>query len=218
MSSCLECDDSNPFSAGNEERMYLVEDWVRFTFDLPIRGFPSWATKPVDSPYGRSFSYCTAGVVTLGAALEQAVGEPLSTFAQRELFAPLGINHADWPRTPLGGTSTAGGLLLRSRDLLRLGNLYLAGGEGIVDEDWIAVSIQPHAQIDDETQYGYLWWLRTLAGHRSYYMTGTGGNRVHVFPELDAVVAITSTNFGLRNAHELSDRLVVAVLEALRGE
>ena len=38
-------------------------------------------------------------------------------------------------------------------------------------------------------------------------MTGTGGNRVHLFPELDAVIVITTTNFGRRDAHALSDRL-----------
>jgi hypothetical protein len=48
-------------------------------------------------------------------------------------------------------------------------------------------------------------------------MTGTGGNRVHVVPDLDAVVVITTTNFRLRNAHELSDRLVAATIQALAG-
>jgi CubicO group peptidase (beta-lactamase class C family) len=215
MSSCLECDDWNPFSAGNEERMYLVEDWAQFAFDLPIRGFPSWATKPEDSPYGRSFSYCTAGVALLGIALEHVVGEALTSFAHRELLDPLEIEWAVWPRTPLGETSTAGGLLLRSRDLLRIGRLYLDGGAGIVSSDWIATSTRPHARIDDETEYGYLWWIREFGGHRSYYMTGTGGNRVHVVPDLDAVVVVTTANFGLRTAHQLSDRLFERILEAL---
>ncbi len=217
MSSCLECDDWNTFSAGNEERMYLVEDWAQFALDLPVRGFPSWARRPEASPYGRSFSYCTAGVVLLGIALERAIGEPLPAYASRELFEPLGIGYAEWQRTPLGQTSTAGGLLLSSRSLLALGGLYLRGGDGLVPADWVAASTQPQAAIDERTEYGYLWWLRELDGHRSFYMTGTGGNRVHVLPDLGVVAVITTTNFGRPDAHALSDRLLVEqVLGPLR--
>ena len=39
-------------------------------------------------------------------------------------------------------------------------------------------------------------------------MTGMGGNRVHVFPERELVAVITSANFGRRDAHALSDRLL----------
>jgi CubicO group peptidase (beta-lactamase class C family) len=195
MSSCLECDDWNEFSAGNEERMYPREDWAQFFLDLPIRG-------------SAGFSYCTAGVVTVGVALERALGEPLSEFAARELFAPLGIAEAEWSRTPLGQTSTAGGLLLTSRSLLALGRLYLRGGDGIVSRAWVDESTRAHAQIDDGIEYGYLWWLRSFGGHHSYYMTGMGGSRVHVLPALDAVVVITATNFGRRDAHPLSDQLL----------
>ena len=39
-------------------------------------------------------------------------------------------------------------------------------------------------------------------------MSGMGGNRVHVFPQLDQVAVITSANFGRRDAHALSDRLL----------
>ena len=202
MSSCLECDDWNTFSAGNEERMYLREDWAQFALDLPIRAAAG------------TFSYCTAGVALLGIAVERALGEPLSAFAQRELFEPIGIECADWPRTPLGETSTAGGLLLSSRSLLALGELYLRGGNGLVPAAWVAESTRAHAAIDERTRYGYLWWLRDFHGHASYYMSGMGGNRVHVVPALDLVAVITSTNFGRADAHELSDRLLVEQLLA----
>ena len=199
MSSCLDCDDWNPASPGNEEEMYPREDWVRFALDLPLRSTTG-------------FSYCTAGVVTLGVALERAVGGPLPAFAERELFGPLRIERAEWQRTPLGQTSNAGGLLLTSRSLLALGELYLRGGDGLVPQRWADVSTRPHARIDNELEYGYLWWLRGNGGSRSFSMAGFGGNRVQVFPELELVAVITSANFARRDAHALTDALVEQIL------
>jgi CubicO group peptidase (beta-lactamase class C family) len=196
MSSCLDCNDWDDASPGNEERMYPREDWLGFALGLPLRG-------------STSFSYCTAGVVMLGIALERALGEPLSDFAQRELFTPLGIDHAEWKYTPRGETSTAGGLELESRSLLRLGELYLRDGGGLVSHEWVTESLRPHTRIDAETEYGYLWWLKEFQGEACFYMSGMGGNRVHVFPEIELVAVVTTTNFGRRDAQALSDRLVV---------
>jgi CubicO group peptidase (beta-lactamase class C family) len=224
MSSLLECDDENPYSRGNEERMYLVEDWVKFTLDLPIKGFPEWQTPPEKSPYGRAWSYCTAGPTTLGPLIQRAVREPLQSFAERVLFGPLGITDAKWQLTPLHDPMTGGGLQLSTRDLWKLGQLYLdAGrwqGRQVISENWVHRSVSPHANARPDTDYGYLWWLQTfhLAGKavRTWGMYGTGGNKVYVLPDSDAVVVITTTNYQVPHAGDLTDKLFTELLVAAR--
>ncbi|HEY0005372.1 MAG TPA: hypothetical protein VGB17_11235 [Pyrinomonadaceae bacterium] len=109
-------------------------------------------------------------------------------------------------------------------DYLKLGQLYAnAGvwnGSRIVSQRWVKASIQPHAQVDDETEYGYLWWLKAFKSgdqrFAAYLMQGNGGNKVALFPEPEMVVVITTTNYNLREAHELSDRLLTEyVLSAI---
>jgi CubicO group peptidase (beta-lactamase class C family) len=224
MSSSLECDDWNQYSRGNEEKMYLVEDWVKFYWDLPIKGYPEWATTPEESQYGRSFSYCTAGVVVLGDVINSITGD-LKSYADKVLFSRLGITDYHWQMTPLGIPMAGGGLGLRSRDLAKLGQLYLNHGrwhgEQLIPVSWVEKSTTPKARIEmgPGYDYGYLWWLAEFGGEKAYYMTGTGGNKVVVFPGLDLVVVLTSTYFnGGMESHRQTDRILSEfIVPAFKG-
>jgi len=216
MSSPLECDDWNDASRGNEERMYVIEDWAQFILDLPVRGRMHVGEKAEAPKYGRYFSYCTGAVFALSELLQKVTGQRTDHYAQQKLFGPMGITDAQWVYSPLNIPQTGGGLRLSSRDLLKVAELYRGGGmwQGtrIVDDAWVRTSTQPHAQIDDETEYGYLWWLKTFksggAGYPAYLMNGNGGNKVAVFPALDLTVVITSTNYNTRGMHEQTDKLL----------
>ena len=216
MSSPLECDDWNDASRGNEERMYVIEDWAQFILDLPVRGRMHVGENPEPPKYGRNFSYCTGGVFALSEVLGKVTGQRTDRYAQEKLFGPLGIADAQWVYSPLNIPQTGGGLRLTSIDLLKIAELYRAGGtwqgKRIVNDEWVKTSTQPHAQIDDATEYGYLWWLKTFQsggrGCSAFYMSGNGGNKVAVFPELDLSVVLTSTNYNTRGMHEQTDKLL----------
>jgi CubicO group peptidase (beta-lactamase class C family) len=216
MSSPLECDDWNDASRGNEERMYLVEDWAQFIFDLPVRGRMHVGEKPEVPPYGRNFSYCTGGVFTLSEVLAKVTGTRADRYARQKLFDPLGITEAEWVFSPLNIPQTGGGLRLRSRDLLKVAQLYLNGGEWrgrkIVSAAWVKTSTTPHVRIDGATEYGYLWWLKSFSAngksYPAFYMSGNGGNKVVAIPALEMAVVITSTNYNTRGMHEQSEKIL----------
>ena len=125
-----------------------------------------------------------------------------------------------WPYQPLGSAMTGGGLQLRSRDLLKLGQLYLNGGRWqgrqVISEAWVRRSVSPHANAREDTDYGYLWWLQTFhVNGRSiptYGMYGTGGNKVYVLPEQGTVVVVTTTNFKVPGAGALTDKLFTSLI------
>lgn len=225
MSSTLDCNDWTMRSPGNEERMYDSRNWTRFALDIPV---DSEYRRDPESGQGR-FSYCTAGVYLLGRVVEQALGEPFEDYVQRRLFTPLGIEDPVWRRAPEGVVQTGGQLSLRVRDFAALGRLMLNGGlhEGspLVARNWVRGLFQPRVRATPDQSYGYLWWFanfRAPGAERDYsalMMSGNGGNKVALFPELDAVVTILATNYNDRDMHALTSDLINAhILPALLAD
>jgi CubicO group peptidase (beta-lactamase class C family) len=225
MSSLWECDDENQFSSGNEERMYVTEHWLTFALDLPIKGFAPWMTKPADSPYKRSFSYCTAGAFVAGAAVERAVHKPLASFAAETLEHPLDIASVHWNTSPEGIGMGGGGTRYRARDLAKFGQLALDDGRWhghqVISADFMHAMLTPHAQARDDAEYGYFWWRFhfDLNGKdvMAWAMSGNGGNYVFVVPERQLVAVITSKAYNQRYAHPQSQEIFRDyVLKAMR--
>ncbi|MCW0466466.1 serine hydrolase domain-containing protein [Xanthomonas sacchari] len=224
MSSQWECDDDNAFSSGHEERMYVSADWTQFALDLPLKGYAPWMRRPEESPYGRAFSYCTAGSFLLGALLEKATGKRLEDFAGQVLERPLGIVGARWLHAAEGVGMGGGGTRYRSRDLAKFGQLLLDEGRWhgtqVLPAAWIRAMTQVHAQARDDADYGYLLWRFRFQAHGIergvWAMSGNGGNYVFVLPEERLVVVITRRAYNRPQMHPQSQALLADyVLTAL---
>ena len=214
MSSIFECDDSNYFSRGNEERMYIVEDWLQFFLDLPVRSYP-FGPKPEESPYGRVMSYCSAGAAAVAEVVQSAVGQSLDEFIQNELFEPLDIKEYELHHTPFGLLNTAGGSEYRSRDLLKMIQLLAQNGtwngKKIIEEEWVKKATSVKVNAREGVDYGYLLWMKPFGKDKkydAYYMSGNGGQKVLSLREKEVTVVITTTNYGNRKAHGYTDELM----------
>jgi CubicO group peptidase (beta-lactamase class C family) len=214
MSSVLECDDSNYFSRGYEEKMYVIEDWTQFLLDLPVRSYP-FEPKPKDQPYGRAFSYGSAKAAAVAEIVESAVGMKADKFLKENLFKPLQIEDYKLHYTPMEIINTAGGSEYRSRDFLKLIQLCLNNGKWngkqIISSDWIKKASTPKANARENVDYGYFLWINDFGKDKkfnAYYMSGNGGNKMVAIPELNLTVVITTTNYNNRNAHGYTDELM----------
>jgi CubicO group peptidase (beta-lactamase class C family) len=159
----------------------------------------------VDEP-GVLFNYSNGTPTVTGAILRSAVGMDVAQFAEASLFGPLGITDYSWTKYPDGSIETDGGLALRSRDLAKIGQLFLNrgmwDGTQVVSEQWVTESTKERLRFGRGNRWGYGYhWMQTetrIGGGsvRSYFVPGDGNQILAVFPELDMVVVFTAGNYG----------------------
>jgi CubicO group peptidase (beta-lactamase class C family) len=195
MSTGLACDENDDNSPGNEDTMQnqtAQNDWYKFILDLPM----------VRSP-GETYAYCSGTVNLLGGVVRNTTHMWLPDFFQKYVADPLDIRRYYMNLGPTGEGYFGGGLRLRPRDLLKLGQLYLDGGRWngrrVVSASWVAESVSPQIKTGAESADGYNWHLNTLhAGGKSYKeyeANGNGGQFLIVLPELDIAVVFTAANY-----------------------
>ncbi len=200
MSSGLDANDSDRNSAASENRYQSQReqlDWIKFALDVPMIAEP-----------GERLIYGSANPMVLAGVLESATGAPVEWFAEEALLSPLGIdNYTVFMRPANAGAYLGGGMYLRPRDMLKIGQLYLDGGKWqgkqILSEAWVEESFQVYGRLEpldrNGNPYGYLWWHEEYhVGDRSIASVearGNGGQYIFVVPELDVVAVITAGNY-----------------------
>ncbi len=173
---------------GNEkmcERMNHSQNWIEFLMKLPFQ--PEWIDK---------FRYSSANSHLLSGILSKATGMNAHEFAKKELFEPIGIKNSSWRKDPQGICEGSSWLALTTRDMARLGLLYLSRGKWnnkqVIPEDWVKQSVSPKNDGNDIGKYGYQWWIGKSECTELYFAMGYGGQLIAVLPENNIVVAITA--------------------------
>ncbi len=167
-------------------------------------------SKPVVSEAGTSFNYNSGCSVLLGGIIEYATETNVETFANQELFSPLGITYVHWDKLTLTNdlAGTHGMLHMRTRDMAKFGQLFLNGGEWngveIISQNWTIESTKSHITKPagyKPTQYGYQWHVGELLAnpgmfnekaYHTFCALGGGGQFIIILPEVEMVIVTTA--------------------------
>jgi CubicO group peptidase (beta-lactamase class C family) len=214
MRSGLETTSNRNYGAWVQSR-----NWVRYVLNQPLV-----------NPPGSTMEYSTGSTHLLSAILTKVSGKSTWQFAQESLARPLGFQLQPWPRDPQGIFFGGNDMLMTPRQMLAFGELYLNDGrlreQQIVPARWVAESRIARTQSRRESDrfYGYGWWIRDLAGHRSFYAWGFGGQYIFIVPELELVVVTTSSSTigedrrGHRQSvYEIVEHHIIAPIAAATG-
>ena len=175
-------------SGGNYGAWVSSRNWVRYVLERPIVAEP-----------GTGMEYSTGTSHLLSAILTKAGKASTWQLAQQWLAKPLGFPLAQWPRDPQGIYFGGNEMLLTPRQMVAIGELYLKGGavngRQVVPRAWVETSCVPRtaSRWNPDRHYGYGWWTSEVGGRRTCFAWGFGGQYILFFPDLDLVVAATSS-------------------------
>jgi CubicO group peptidase (beta-lactamase class C family) len=209
MSSGISWRQSPPDNTSDD--MGRSPDWVRFILQRPIAADP-----------GKVTNYSNGDSHLLSAVLQNAVGETALEFARKKLFAPLGIQSVAWDHDPQGRSIGSAALQMRPIDMVKLGLLYLGGGqfEGrrILDRAWVDRSLTAQVRMPTKggaAEYGYYWWIYPERHIAEAW--GGAGQRIVLIRDLKVVVVMTANDAADYPRSPLAGRIYDLVRESVKS-
>jgi CubicO group peptidase (beta-lactamase class C family)/predicted glycoside hydrolase/deacetylase ChbG (UPF0249 family) len=190
-------------------------NWIRTFLNTPI----------VNEP-GSRFLYNSAATYMLSAIVQKVTGQKIIDYLKPRLFIPLGIEGMDWEVDPRGINTGGWGLRLKTEDLAKFGQLFLQKGKWkgkqVLPSSWVDEAstmkilqdpAAPQAKKDSSDWlqgYCYQMWR---SRHNSYRADGAFGQYILVWPELDAVVAVTSETGNMQSELNLIWKYIYPAIE-----
>jgi CubicO group peptidase (beta-lactamase class C family) len=209
MSSGISWRQSPPDNTSDD--MGHSPDWVRFILQRPMTADP-----------GNITNYSNGDSHLLSAVLQNAVGETAFEFARRELFAPLGIQDVAWDHDPQGRSIGSAALQMRPADMVKLGFLYLRGGQferrRILGRAWVDRSLTGQVSMPTKggpAEYGYYWWIYPERHIAEAW--GGAGQRIALIRDLRIVVVMTADDSADYPRSPLAGRIYDLVRESVKS-
>jgi len=195
---------------------YPWEETSPELFDTLCNGFrPSHLVDfTLNGDPGTDFAYSNLTSHLLGIIVARASGKDFKSYAQVNLFSPLGVEVGEpWWQDWEGYYTGHGGVRFTLRDVAKFGMLYLNdgkyNGKQIVSSDWVHNSLKTYSEsvssgapksgrigrYFSEIGYGYQWWSARVGDHDINYAAGHGGQLIILLKEFNMLLAVTSDPF-----------------------
>jgi CubicO group peptidase (beta-lactamase class C family) len=176
----------------------LAEAWQLEPDDL-VKGF---LRVPFPDPEGSRHAYDNATTFVLARMVERVAGRGLPELLDERLFAPMGIEHAEWDRVADGAAFGFHGLHLTTEAVAAFGEVLRRegrwGDRQLIPREWVRLATSRHIETlpsanavgntDWLCGYGYQFWM----SRHGYFGEGNNGQLCVVVPEHDLVVAMTA--------------------------
>ena len=176
-----------------------------------------FSDRPLDFAPGARFSYSNSGYVLLSAIIEAASGQTYADFVTANLFAPLGMSDSGYDR--------------HDAILPRRASGYAPGATGIVNADYVDMSIPTGAGALYSTPHDLLKWEQGLFGGRVLNPQSMTALTTPVRNDYAMGLLVTQADgktlvwhngaiegFNTYMAYDPGDRTAVIVLGNLNGE
>jgi CubicO group peptidase (beta-lactamase class C family) len=169
----------------------------------------TFLAQPVVFKPGSQFMYNSGASFMLSAIIKRVTGQTAHEYLKPRLYQPLNITNTTWGENFEGINMGASHLRMPTEDIAKFGQLYLQNGmwngKQIISKEWVreASSKQISNGNNDSSWgygYGYQFWLNPPGGFRA---DGAFGQFSMVFPQLDAVVAITSESISTKDTMQI---------------